>query len=914
MADDFASTPATTGRLAIGTPSGGNIDSATDVDWFRITLAKDQVVQLDLVSNTGAAKPLHDPLLVGVYTSAGVLLPDTGDDDGGAGLNAQLQFKAPAAGDYFVAAGTSDGLLGAYLLSATDQTPPPPVLSIEALNPVQPEGNQGSTLMRFTVTRDGELGAASSAAWSVHPSGATPATAADFGLSALPSGTVNFAPGQDSATIEIAVPGDTRYEHDASFSVALSAPAGATLGGLDGGTSIAVSASADYGVTEQFFRLTGNSGAFTVTSGTRSEPLAVAIYVNGTLAIDSASDGAYAGTLAIPNSVQLHAGDVVAVVTTGTAGQSDWDYTVDYWAGVERAAYVASAVIVDNDPAPDDNPASSATKAALAIGGAFAGRIDNGGDVDWIAVSLVAGQSYVFNLDAAAAHGLANPALDLYNAAGKLLASDDNGGAGFAAQLTVSVDTSGVYYLAASASDGLTGNYLLYGAFDVPRADDFSADANTSGRIAVGASAGGRIETAGDHDWFAISLDALTQYQFSIVPGHVDGLVQPALAVYGSSPAPLASADASGKLVFSPAAAGTYYLSASGPATGTGNYTIDAAAAGVTPPVDTEAPVLTSSTPGRGNSSDMAPDASIKLVFSEAMARGAGAIEIRNIDGTIADAFDAATSSRITIDGNTIFIDPPAALPADGYYRLSVGMGAFTDLAGNPVKGGVRLAFSTTAAGPATTTGTAGNDLLKGTSGNDSFTGSGGNDVIDGGAGFDQLRYAGKRADYAFTPGADGALLVRKPGGGTDTLSHIERLVFDDGIRSLDLDGTAGQVYRIYQAAFNRVPDQQGLGYWITNAEHGVSLRDVASGFVASSEFQGLFGGAAPSNAQLVNRIYENVLHRPADAGGFAYWVGALDSHASTTTDVLMGFSESQENRAAVIGAISLGIDYLPFG
>ena len=112
MADDFASNTTTSGRLAIGKESAGNIDSASDIDWFRITLAAGQVVQLDLTGNAGAAKPLADPYLAGVYTGAGVLLPNTNDDDSGGGVDAQLLFKAGAAGDYYVAVGASGPITG----------------------------------------------------------------------------------------------------------------------------------------------------------------------------------------------------------------------------------------------------------------------------------------------------------------------------------------------------------------------------------------------------------------------------------------------------------------------------------------------------------------------------------------------------------------------------------------------------------------------------------------------------------------------------------------------------------------------------------------------------------------------------------------------------------------------------------
>jgi hypothetical protein len=54
------------------------------------------------------------------------------------------------------------------------------------------------------------------------------------------------------------------------------------------------------------------------------------------------------------------------------------------------------------------------------------------------------------------------------------------------------------------------------------------------------------------------------------------------------------------------------------------------------------------------------------------------------------------------------------------------------------------------------------------------------------------------------------------------------------------------------------------------------------------------------------------VLHRAPDAAGYDFWTQAL--HTSSRADVLVGFSESAENQAQVIGAIQHGIDYLHWG
>ncbi|MFL6632323.1 MAG: DUF4214 domain-containing protein, partial [Massilia sp.] len=121
------------------------------------------------------------------------------------------------------------------------------------------------------------------------------------------------------------------------------------------------------------------------------------------------------------------------------------------------------------------------------------------------------------------------------------------------------------------------------------------------------------------------------------------------------------------------------------------------------------------------------------------------------------------------------------------------------------------------------------------------------------------------------------------------------------------------QAFRIYQAAFNRAADKVGLGYWISALDHGMALLDVANGFVASAEFKALYGNN-PTNADVVARFYANVLHRTPDQAGADYWTRLLDQHMLTKADVLMSFSESPENQAALVGVTQNGIDYTPYG
>ncbi len=104
----------------------------------------------------------------------------------------------------------------------------------------------------------------------------------------------------------------------------------------------------------------------------------------------------------------------------------------------------------------------------------------------------------------------------------------------------------------------------------------------------------------------------------------------------------------------------------------------------------------------------------------------------------------------------------------------------------------------------------------------------------------------------------------------------------------------------------NRSPDKQGLTYWVHGMDNGLRLQSVASGFIGSAEFKGLYG-ANPSNTDFINLLYSNVLHRAADQGGADYWNNQLGSGVSKE-QVLIGFSESAENQLALIGVIQEGM------
>lgn len=201
-----------------------------------------------------------------------------------------------------------------------------------------------------------------------------------------------------------------------------------------------------------------------------------------------------------------------------------------------------------------------------------------------------------------------------------------------------------------------------------------------------------------------------------------------------------------------------------------------------------------------------------------------------------------------------------------------------------------------------------GDDTQIGSSANDLLGGFGGNDSLDGGLGTDVAYYSGARANYTVARNPAGGFTVTDSHGGegVDTLVSVERLQFADQWMALDIDGNAGKAYRIYEAAFNRLPDLPGLGWWINSLDVGVSLHQIAAFFITSKEFVDTYG--ALDNSQFVTALYQNVHGRAPDQGGFDYWLPLLNNQVLNRADVLQLFSESPENQANVIGLIENGV------
>ena len=168
--------------------------------------------------------------------------------------------------------------------------------------------------------------------------------------------------------------------------------------------------------------------------------------------------------------------------------------------------------------------------------------------------------------------------------------------------------------------------------------------------------------------------------------------------------------------------------------------------------------------------------------------------------------------------------------------------------------------------------------------------------------------YSNDFSDYKFYNKGNGSYQI-KTASGYDEITGIPTLKFADKTISAIVDvketfdqvtglnTDSGKMFRLYNAAFKRLPDPEGLRYWIGNYSSGIDDdRTVASSFLASSEFTQRYGNNV-SNTTYVETLYVNVLGRSYDQSGFNYWLTQLNNGVETRYELLLGFAESAENK-----------------
>jgi uncharacterized repeat protein (TIGR03803 family) len=93
-----------------------------------------------------------------------------------------------------------------------------------------------------------------------------------------------------------------------------------------------------------------------------------------------------------------------------------------------------------------------------------------------------------------------------------------------------------------------------------------------------------------------------------------------------------------------------------------------------------------------------------------------------------------------------------------------------------------------------------------------------------------------------------------------------------------------------YQKFLGRTPDAAGLAFWIGRMQAGLTDEQLEAGFIASPEYYAHNGS---TDKGWIDGTYQDLLGRPADAAGEAYWIA--QAAAQSRFSVALGFAVSTE-------------------
>ena len=183
----------------------------------------------------------------------------------------------------------------------------------------------------------------------------------------------------------------------------------------------------------------------------------------------------------------------------------------------------------------DDFAGDRSTTGRLTVGGSVTGEIEARSDWDWFAIDLVAGNSYLIDLEGRSTNkgtarrlylsnvyedrGTGTRPAGVYNITERSQLALPGSGEGDNARLLFTAAVSGTHYITVSEqTPGSVGTYTLSVTQSTP--DDYPWHVRVRrgayGTVTVGGSAQGELEDPTDQDWFAVNLDAGTTYRIMI--------------------------------------------------------------------------------------------------------------------------------------------------------------------------------------------------------------------------------------------------------------------------------------------------------------------------------------------------------------------------------------------------------------
>ena len=534
--EDLPADTTTTGEVAVGGSATGNVATSGDRDWFKVELVKGCTYTIDLRGSTtdlrgmAAGGTLYDPNLYGIHDAGGNRIAGTTNDDGGIRLNSRVTFTATESGTHYIAAGASSARnsrddQGTYTVEVTEKPP-----SIRVANARVTAGDDTEMVFRVTMK------SASSETVTVNYTTADGTAVAGDDYTAT-SGTLTFAPGETEKTVAVTIIDDTVEDPWETFRLVLSDPSGGRLGAQLGNTTatgtIFTTIAPDRTPVsepagEDFSANTSTSGravAGETVTGNIGNPsdrdwFAVDLVAGRTYTIDLRGGASADGTLNDPilRGIRDPDGNRIpyTVINDGgkgnnsrlsfTAGESGTHYIVaggfdGYYGTYElEVTEKAPALRVANERAYERDDSEMVFRVYL----------ENR--------SVGVGQGTV-TVDYATADGTATAGADYTATSGTLTFAWWETAKTVAVPIIhdeVQEDGGETFTLVLSNPSGVALEVTeVVGTIGDSR-DDYTADTDTTGTIAVGGTAGSVINFVGDRDWFAVELVAGNKYRIDV--------------------------------------------------------------------------------------------------------------------------------------------------------------------------------------------------------------------------------------------------------------------------------------------------------------------------------------------------------------------------------------------------------------
>jgi|CXWL01.1.fsa_nt_gi hypothetical protein len=576
-ADDAGNDAATRARATVGRPAMGALEYDGDVDWYRFNARTGQRYSVSLAAE-GASGALADPVLRIVDRDGNEI---AANDDNQGSLNSFVSFSTQRSGDVFIEAGGFGGAqTGAYTLNIAAEALPTDIAADTATTRARIITGQSISsdlgyandsdwyrirleagqAYRFTLVSAGET-PLSDPILRIHGADEEELAMDDDGGEGFNS-YLEFAP-TTTGNYFIEARG---FGEDATGGYTLNAASGDIPG--DATTDASLSTDGDY--REGTLAPAGDRDWYRVNL---AEGQGLRIGLTSAEAGDALGD---------PMLVFYGSdGSELGRDDDGGDGLNSW---MEFQATAAGPYYIEARGFTDDGQgryvlsltAGEIGNSAEGAEYLAPNGDGRTSVIGADGDADWFVVEMIEGRPYRFTVEGVEPGALADPKLTLYDAEGREVASDDDGGTGLNSYLGFASTSGGPYFAAVSAfNEGGTGRYLLRVAdTDVPghaNTDEF-LDSSSDQRLS-------RVDMPGDLDYYRVELEAGVRYGIEVSGAGDNPLADPFLALMNEQNERVTSDDDSGdgldaRVVFAPEEAGVYFIQASGLGGSAGSYQV----------------------------------------------------------------------------------------------------------------------------------------------------------------------------------------------------------------------------------------------------------------------------------------------------------------------------------------------------